>query len=290
MAVRNTPMPGTPLITNASVCFCLVSHVGPLEGMSALLIASLRKNLPFRADIVVGVPAAYGGISAPLADYLSRLSVPTIAIENPIGHDYKIGNKLGCVESVSRMHPDKRVVFLDTDIVCLPTAFEPAELGTKDLALRIAGFPWQPHDWKRAYGCVGLEPPQRVIKSANSREPMPPYYNAGVISLAPNSPFPPVWIDVCRRLHQDGGLENKFPWLDQIAIPVSAAALALEIEELDSRFNSVSKQLSDDCVFLHYHNRAELMKEHRSCRAQIRKLVGEDAELLRLYPQLSLVT
>ncbi len=272
---------------NPSICFCLVSHSGPLEGMSALLAASLHKNLPFGATIVVGVPAACGGIPDRLSDFFSRMSAETFDIENPIGEDYKIGNKLGCLEAVAKVHSDKRIVFLDTDIVCLPSRFEPDDLGTEDLALRVAGFPWRPHDWERAYGSVGLEPPTRVIESANSREPMPPYYNAGVISVAPGSPFPATWIDVCRRLYHDPRLVNKFPWLDQIAIPVAAAALNLEIQELDRRFNSVPHQVAGDCVFLHYHNRAKRLKEHRGCRLQVKQLVAEIPEVLDFYPQLA---
>ena len=272
---------------STSVCFCLVSHVGPLEGMSALLVASLRSNLPFPAEVVVGVPEADGGISAPLAALFARLSVPTIAIENPISHDYKIGNKLGCLDAAVRRHSDKRIVFLDTDIVCIPNDFHPDELGTKDLALRVAGFPWQPHDWERAYGCLDLSPPDRVIESARTRTPMPPYYNAGVISIAPRSPFPSAWIDTCRRLHDEPDLPNKFPFLDQIGIPVTAAALNLEIQELEFRFNSVPTQVSDDCVFLHHHDKAKRIRENRTCLTEVRRLVAEVPEISALYPRIS---
>lgn len=248
-------------------CFVFVCQQGELELKSLLLAASLKHHLRCDFELVAALPtpdAVWGRPSAATLDLLAELGVRLVPIENPIGVDYPIGNKLACLSIETSAD---KIVFLDSDILCLrefrhearfdrPFNAKPADYAT---------FTADPVQWQRCYAAMGLSLPPDRMTATVSGQLMPPYFNAGVIAVHRTAGLGEAWIQAARAIDTDEGVINKRPWLDQIALPVALAKLALSTDCLDERFNYPAhvKPLNSAELpyFCHYHSPAVLRRE-----------------------------
>lgn len=206
----------------------LVVHGGPLEAKSALLAASLAQYyLPGRIVARVMEPEARWGALGPEARALFEgLGIPLVPAENRIDPDYPHGNKVAALEGISGP-----AVFLDSDMLLMcPFSWHP-ELGA-DIAAKPADidtFSRGGGSWSRVWQLFNLETPAKSFTSTASREAMRPYFNAGFISVRDGDAFARMWVETVRRIDAEPRILNKRPWVDQIALPVTAARLGWEI-------------------------------------------------------------
>ncbi|WP_424934662.1 hypothetical protein [Amaricoccus macauensis] len=233
----------------------LVVHGGPLEAKSALLAASLAQYyLPGRIVARVMEPEARWGALGPEARALFEgLGIPLVPAENRIDPDYPHGNKVAALEGISGP-----AVFLDSDMLLMcPFSWHP-ELGA-DIAAKPADidtFSRGGGSWSRVWQLFNLETPAKSFTSTASREAMRPYFNAGFISVRDGDAFARMWVETVRRIDAEPRILNKRPWVDQIALPVTAARLGWEIRPLGDRFNfpcHLSDTGAASPYFAHYH-------------------------------------
>lgn len=249
-------------------CFVFVCQSGELEIKSMLLAASLRHYLRGDYECVAAIPqpvSRWGTLSEPTLTLMQILKIRSVSITNRIDADYPIGNK---VSGLSIDTPAEKIIFLDSDILCLrqfspettftaPFNAKPADLATFTSANAL----WQP-----IYDLFKLPLPNRRVISSVSGELMLPYFNAGVIAIQNGLDFGLRWEECCKIIDAETSITNKRPWLDQIALPIAVAQLNLTYQCLDERFNYPAhlKPLPNSFPFLcHYHWPSVIRREPR---------------------------
>jgi hypothetical protein len=282
-------------------CFVFVCQQGELEIKSMLLAASLRHYL--RSDdyeLVAAFPQPerrWRTVSAKTRTLIQTLGVRSVPIANGIDKNYPIGNKVACLGIET---PAEKIVFLDSDILCLHEFFPetifnaPFNAKPADLATFTQ---WQP-----VYDLFRLPLPKKRVISTTSGQLMLPYFNSGVIAVQNGQNFGQVWEACCQKIDAAASITNKRPWLDQIALPIAVKQLNLKTNYFDERFNYPThlKPLPQSLPFLaHYHSASvirreprlnQLAKELAQTYPLLKKLIldfKEWAQLLKPYRQKS---
>ncbi|MED5610383.1 sulfotransferase [Pseudomonas sp. JH-2] len=267
-------------------CVVFVTHGGALEYKAALLATSLRARLGEKVPILAALatPASsWGALSEASHNLYDRLAIPIREIENPFGTAYPIGNKFA---ALALGEGYEHTLFLDTDMYCLHApdfdALRQAEAALKpaDMAL----VPTDANYWGRLYGVLGLDLPQMRVLASHDQEVMPGYFNAGFIWVRDAGQFAASWLRVAKRLVEEPGLEHKWPWLDQLALPLALVQLQKRIRSLDERYNFPLhlKPLGKSGrgpFFCHYHDLPVLAREP--------ELLGDMQGLQQRFPELA---
>jgi hypothetical protein len=269
--------------------FVFVVQEGPLEVKSMLLAASLKQQLRCSHELVAAIPVPQERWGLPAAStlaFLRSLGVRLEPITNGFHSHYPIGNKISCLGV--RTGAQVRI-FLDSDML-LSEAF--SGLGAPGAGGLAAPFGAVPADmdtfgasealWALIYGGQGLLPPVERLRATVSGQTMFPYFNAGFIAVDSRIDFATPWLRICREIEADPRITNKWPWLDQIALPVAVKFLGIDYVALDERYNYPAhlKPVGAGAVpcFVHYHHQKVLQRSPR-----LRSLV---LDLVTEYPQL----
>jgi hypothetical protein len=269
--------------------FVFVCQAGELEVEAMLLTASLRRHARSDHQLVAAIPvpeARWGRLRAETVCFLRDLGVDIVPITNQIDCDYPIGNKVSCL-----MVPATNdvTVFVDTDMLCLRAFTEFSEFDASFCAkpadfYTFNGQSGRNSQWDKIYGSFGLPVPATRMRSTVSGELMPPYFNAGFIAVRREAELAKAWLACCRRIDANEDITNKRPWLDQIALPVAVAQLALDYRCLDERFNYPCHvrriDPSDPPIFGHYHWPTVVLRD-RMLRTCCQDLAGEYPPLAR---------
>ena len=238
--------------------FVFVCQAGELEIKALLLAASLKRHLRCAHELIVAVPTpaqTWGEISPTTRELLQQFGASIVPIVNPIDPGYPIGNKLACIDVPARA---RKIVFLDSDILCLgdpgfpaclraPFAAKPADLRT---------FAASEEVWRPLYAAAGVPMPRLRLATTVSGEFGPPYFNSGVISVDSGLHFGAAWIDCARTLSKLEAMRDQGHWLDQVSLPIAMGRLGLAYSALDERFNFPAhlKPLRAQLpIFCHYH-------------------------------------
>ena len=247
--------------------FVFVCQQGDLETKALLLAASLLRFLRVDYELIAALPGPanlWGQPSNDTLALLSRWNVRCVPIENPIGPDYPIGNKLACLSVPT--DADK-LVFIDSDMLCLQE-FRHMPRFERAFNAKPADFATYAADesaWLPAYAAVGVPLPSKRMAATVSGELMLPYFNAGMIAVRRDAGLGPEWSRIAQALEADPQVLNKRPWLDQIALPLAVAKLELDVDCLDERCNYPAhvKRLNPDALpwFCHYHSPEVLRRE-----------------------------
>jgi hypothetical protein len=281
--------------------FAFVCQRGPLEIEALLLAWSLRAHVRAPFELLVGVPqpaSIWGAPSDATLEALAELGAQVRTIENRFDPGYPTANKISCLDLELGADVDKRVL-LDTDTMLVsPFGGDRPELRPSFCAgpARHATFSAFLDAWAEVYGTFGLDVPQARVRATVSGEEMPLYFNSGFVAVDRDVPFAETWLDCCRRIDANPRIRRKRPWLDQIALPVAAVRLGLEIGVLPEAFNFPVRQKpideSSPPFFCHYHRPKYLQRRppllHQARRAlseveALRALVAGAEEWDRLH-------
>jgi hypothetical protein len=222
-----------------AVCFCV--HAGDLEIKAMLLAASLRKHWPATVELIACVPTApeFGGVSQTCAEVLGTLGVRLQNVENPIGPNRPVANKLLCLEVATGAD---RIIFLDCDILALCPAAE-CELDNvfgEDFVAKPAdknSSRLEADGWRKLYAECGVSPWQATVRATVTGENMAPYFNSGVLAAKTNSGIGrwwPFYYAEVSRLRPDLAQLYVF---DQIPLSIALAKLGHTIRLLDEAWN-----------------------------------------------------
>lgn len=285
--VSGTHEEGSRTYTVTFVC-----QPGDLEQKACLLAASLSRHLRLAGELVVGLPLPPGEWrrALPLSlPFLESLGVRPVFIRNELDHRYPIGQKLSCF-SVP-VSTTKRI-FLDSDILCLrelrdqprfsvPFNAKPADRAT---------FSADRADWDAVFAAMGVASPRLHVHSTLRGEPMPPYFNAGVLIADSGTGLEKEWLSCCRTIDDMAHLPHRRPHLDQIGLAVAVQRLGLDFDALDDSYNFPGhrKRLGPaEPYLLHYHD-PEVIGAEPAARRLVRSLADEHsglASLLRRDPE-----
>ncbi len=260
-----------------------VCQAGELEIKALLLAASLKKHLRGRCRCVAAVPwpeGQWGRVSPQTYEVLADLGVAVVGIVNPVGAHYPIGNKIACLGLPVET---EYAMLLDSDIVCL-RPFAPARyFGALDVYAKAAdmlNFGQVSTAWEEVYRLVGMPLPRRQTLTTLTHELGPPYFNSGVVIVRGRSGLGREWARVAHTIDRAEHIGDKYPWLDQVALPVAIERLGLSLQCLDERFNyplHLKPLPLGDLPFLcHYHWPKIIRREPR---------LGEEVrDLLHSHP------
>lgn len=198
--------------------FRFVCQGGGLDVKSAILAASLVENLRCNCELRACVPTGKD-VPKPLPSvigFLTDLNIPTVPIKNHIGPHYPIGHKMSCLYKTDE--PVVRV-FLDSDILCLKRFYGFPNQPQVELMAKLEDWNHHtPYEWERLYTYFGLGPVSTNYRSTVLGEPMPLYFNAGVLVVSAESDLPSRWIDAARRMDIELDIPRKMPNLDQLSL------------------------------------------------------------------------
>lgn len=269
--------------------FVFVVQEGSLEVKSMLLAASLQRQLRCSHELVAALPEPrerWGRPAASTLEFLRRLGVRLAPISNGFDSNYPIGNKVSClgVETTADIR-----IFMDSDML----AFRPfAGLFATGVWHKDSLFGAVPAEmdtfgaddavWKLIYESQGLSLPRDKVRATMSGQSMLPYFNAGFIAVDRRVDFAATWLRVCREIEADQRITNKWPWLDQIGLPVAVKYLEIDYVALDSRYNYPAHLrevgANTNPFFVHYHNQ-KVLAESPSLRDLVRELATEFPEI-----------
>ncbi|MNO73135.1 hypothetical protein D3C76_640940 [compost metagenome] len=136
--------------------------------------------------------------------------------------------------------------------------------------------------WQRLYSVIESDLPEWQIVTSCSSDTMPAYFNAGFIWVHDAPRFAECWFDIAERLRRDPEIECKWPWLDQLSLPLALGKLRYRTRVLTERYNFPLhlKPMSAgaDQVLCHYHDFFSFAREPR--------LLQDLRELMRRWPDL----
>lgn len=263
--------------------FVFVCHGGELQIKSLLLAASLRATLGDAPQLIAAVPqpaSLWGAPSSAAQEMFRRLRVDMQEVENPIGAEYPIGNKLACFGVAARA---PTVAVLDSDILCL-REFDGDPAAATGFAAKPADkrtFPGGSEAWEPLYAATGTTLPQTRIATTLTGEIGPPYFNSGVVFTTQPVRLGAAWIDCARALNPLLEARGQRHWLDQVSLPIAVRRSGLDYACLDDEFNFPAhlKALPESLpVFCHYHWPEVIAGEPR-LRQRVRELAARHPEL-----------
>jgi hypothetical protein len=238
--------------------FVFVCQAGELETKALLLAASLKRVLRCAHELIAAVPApaeTWGELAPDTRAQLHEFGVRIVPIENPVDPDYKIGNKLACIDVPTSAD---KIVFLDSDILCLRDFGDPACLhvpfAAKPADLRT--FAADGRAWVALYAAVNVELPRLRLPTTVSGEFGLAYFNSGVIFVDNGRKFGQAWIDCAHAIRGTPTMREQRHWLDQVSLPLAVHRLGMAYSALDERYNFPAhlKALGDELPFFcHYH-------------------------------------
>ena len=240
-------MPLAPDLGRSSRAECdivFVCQAGELEQQSILLAQSIRlfggRVAPAHLHAIVPTPEAiYGAVNPATLRFLESLGVEFSYRRNPISDSYQIANKLNAFTIPAKT---ETIVFLDSDIVVLGDFSDLLEHRRADVLAKVAMRQWPSplspgyRVWERLYAEFGLTLPTRRVVSPESARCMIPYFNAGVIVSSRSANLSEWWIRVASRLNQMD-IPHKYPYLDQVALPVALSLGNLSWDTLPEDYN-----------------------------------------------------
>jgi hypothetical protein len=257
--------------------FIFVAQAGLLEQMSLVLAASLRANAGPGHELIAAVPtpaSIWGSLSTGVKAAYEELEVAVKEITNPFGREYPIGNKFGCL-MIEPMH--RRLVFLDTDVIMFRAPQDDSLEKGRIAAVPASRSHHTDEQWRKIYAAVRLPVPSAETTDGAISSGMPPYFNAGMVSVDPDAGFGSAWLECAQKIEQDESIpfKAKRPWLDQIALPVAAAMLEIDVCTLSVEYNFPSWKRSirpsENTVFYHYQKPHVLLRNREifghACRA-----------------------
>ena len=223
-----------------------VCQAGEIEQQSILLAQSIRlfggRIATAHLHALIPIPEdVYGSVGQETLKFLESLGVQLYYRRNPINDNYKYANKLTAFQIDSKTDT---IVFLDTDIIILNDFSELIANRQTDVLAKPAVGQW-PFSFSKAYGEklwkglyaeFGLEVPSRKILASVIKREMLPYFNAGVIVAPSHAGLSDLWIRVAKEFNRMK-LPHKYPWLDQIALPVAISLGNLSWDTLDEDHN-----------------------------------------------------
>jgi len=196
------------------------------------------------------------------ASSIVRIASPKMVVE---GRPYRIENKINALQIVG----SRRVLLVDSDVIFLRPL--PMEFLGRRVPTAVPEHSSEyTFPWSRLYGTLGLaQPPIKVL--SGSGNVTDPWFNAGFV-VAPNGEqLSCVWAMMCEFLLRCDWVPDRWPYLDQIALPLAFAQLSptrsVGYENvLPARFNQNMFYWSKDQVVngfvAHHHNRVRLLETH----------------------------
>jgi hypothetical protein len=236
---------------------------------AALNILISRKTCP-EANFTVAIPedshcehAVAEEVIRLFASNIISIPTPQLLVEEKL---YRIENKINAL----RVFGNKPVIGADADLIFvrpLPVdfLFRPVPTAVPEHGLHV-------YPWEELYSTLGLRFPEIKVLCAGG-EVGAPWLNAGFVVCPDGSQFGNLWHRVCRFILHCHWVPERWPYLDQIALPLAFAHLSpnrtVTFDNiLPARFNqnlfywATAQHYIDHGYIAHHHYRVGLIRKY----------------------------
>ncbi|MGD1865336.1 MAG: hypothetical protein ACFB0D_12340 [Phormidesmis sp.] len=236
-SVPNTALPTTG---PSSYAFTFVCQKGTLEGLSLLLVASLKRFLCCEYELIAAVPrpgGKRGDLSPVTYRLLGEMGVRIEYFDNPISGDRKgdlLTNKIYCFEIPTKM---EKTVFLDSDLLCLKDF-----VGNRRFSAPFNAAPTflaTGRNWEQVYEAVGLSNPESNMSPLFSDDLQPPYFNSGFVAV--DTALAPAlfenWLECFNQINASKAMEDNLYFREQVSLALAVIKMGLDYDTLDKNYN-----------------------------------------------------
>ena len=237
-------------MSSAKVKIACVVDGSRLALSTILLYTSARHMIP-DAEFYFGVPEdADPELSTKLVNKLPNTQIVILPTPPSFqGRQYRIINKIALLSRLG----DTKVILCDSDLLFV-RPFPVKYLAHLQYGAKVADACSWNGDWDYVYKKFNLPTPIRRVITTQTKEISFPYYNSGFFIAESPRRFGETWLHVTRDILSDTKIEGRFPYADQISLPITAKMLGIHIEELDIAFNNSIHDLRKDIFVLHHHD------------------------------------
>ncbi|MEM6598283.1 MAG: hypothetical protein AAF635_08950 [Cyanobacteria bacterium P01_C01_bin.69] len=235
--ISQTALPSTG---PSSYAFTFVCQKGVLEGLSLLLVASLKRFLRCQYELIAAVPrpgGKRGDLSPVTYRLLQDMGVRIEYFDNPILGD-RLGdlltNKIYCFQIPTEM---EKTVFLDSDLLCLKDF-----VGNRRFSAPFNAAPTflaTGRNWEQVYAAVGLSVPETNMSPLFSDDLQPPYFNSGFVAV--DTELAPIlfdtWLSCFNQINEAKAMEDNLYFREQVSLALAVIKMGLDYDTLDKNYN-----------------------------------------------------
>jgi len=246
------------------IAITFIAEPGELAIKALLLGYSLRQNTDTNQIELICLIPEQSKYEVTIIPYLRKLKIKVETFNNQLliaGKKRmpgdKISNKLYFLQ---RNRPYERVVFLDSDMVCLKKISRDMLIYNTPLAARLAGYA-NVSNWDEIYKEFNLPMSTPLFTSTVDNKQTPPYFNAGHINVsgAVASELFEVWLHYFKELSKQEIInKNLFKTRnrDQVSLSLAIQKLQIPFSTISTNLNFPNRKLrmNEDCVIAHYHD------------------------------------
>lgn len=218
---------------------------------------AIPSDQPFSVDLPEGTLSA-------LDVQLLPFTVRDLAVE---GKRYRILNKIRAVAAFG----SRPVLLCDSDLFFLRPIPDNYLIGR---TIPAATPEHGRHDfpWERLYAKFNLTMPSFQVLCGGG-ESSPPWFNAGLVYAPNGAALGSHWEQICLEVNQLDWVPERWPYLDQISLPLAIASLSpysriTEASVMDSRLNQNLFHWMEDQSYaahgfgVHHHGRVSLIRKY----------------------------
>ena len=228
--------------------FAMVADGERLIYDSFLLYCSIKYQMP-DAHIIIGIPADNEKSLAIFDNTdVEKIDLPIPEMIKDDGGKYRFSNKVRLISLLG----NEPAFLCDSDMLMIKPLpmkyFKTMEMAAApDDRLSWNG------DWEMVYNMFNVPLPKHRVLTTITKELSFPYYNSGFVYTSNPKLFGEKWFEITSEIVKSN-IPRKYPFADQIALPVAAAAVNLEIHRLDDCFNhSMVKPFHKHSYMIHHH-------------------------------------
>lgn len=228
----------------------ICTEAGPLEAMSMLLVASIRRLSGSFSDVAITsyAPRPGRGISRETREFFEAQAVNHV--EQPLNVDfepYPLANKpLACAYHEQNSQADQ-LLFLDSDTLFLRSPREDIFEGGFDARLNpvdyqnigtAPGFSGgDPDYWRSIYQLLGIES-RRTVSCTLEKATILEYYNSGMVLVNKSQSLFSRWLDNFRRVWSAGFVpaQGNF-FIEQSVLSATLSQVGADVRSLGEDCN-----------------------------------------------------
>ena len=266
--------------------FVFVCQRGDLEIQSALLAASLKRNLRCRHELIacINAPTVWGKPDPLTLSLFDRLGVRTEVVENVADPELAHAIKISCLRV--RANAEK-IVYLDSDMLCMapfgddPRFVIPLNLKPADLP----SFTDSDAVWREAYALAGVAFPERRMRASLSGQDGPPLFQGGFIAVERDVQLADAWQDIALKFRADPEMRKHVGVSDLPSLAVAVHAVGAPYDLLNERYqyplNMRALKDQPPPLFCHY-DRPGVIRREPQVNRLVQELASEHGEIASL--------
>ena len=145
-----------------------------------------------------------------------KIPAPTLNVEGKL---FRIENKINAL----RAFGNSPAILVDSDVLFVRPL--PSEFLIRKVPTAVPEHGKHEFPWERLYSTVGLETPEMTVLTGSGKTCLP-WFNAGFVACPSAERMGEVWRMLCEYVSRCEWVPKRWPYTDQIALPLAIAQLS----------------------------------------------------------------